>query len=179
MARCCGGATCSCAVEAGDGILVTGVGSSASPYVVSFDPDVLLDYQPGLEIGHAEILAPVSTTATAAGTYIVPGLSMILEGTGRPVDVEMFFPQIYHSVADTQVYAAFIANGVVSTIRTQVAATVSPSTARGPSVYGRRRMILDDGVSYTFTVSVWGQAAGTTSVFAATFENAYLSAVNR
>lgn len=37
MARCCGGATCSCAVEAGTGLEVTGTGAAGDPYVVGLD----------------------------------------------------------------------------------------------------------------------------------------------
>lgn len=39
MARCCSGATCSCAVMAGAGAEVTGIGSSTDPYVISLSPE--------------------------------------------------------------------------------------------------------------------------------------------
>lgn len=38
MARCCGGATCTCAIIAGEGVVISGIGSSSDPYVVSTPP---------------------------------------------------------------------------------------------------------------------------------------------
>lgn len=40
MPRCCQGATCSCAIEAGPQITVSGVGSAGDPYVIEADVDL-------------------------------------------------------------------------------------------------------------------------------------------
>lgn len=56
MARCCSGATCTCVVEAGDGVEVTGIGSSGDPYVVSLESGILTD-QTGQTIAYAEDIA--------------------------------------------------------------------------------------------------------------------------
>lgn len=40
MPRCCGGATCSCAIEAGQHIQIAGVGSATDPFVIIGDVDL-------------------------------------------------------------------------------------------------------------------------------------------
>lgn len=179
MARCCGGSTCSCVVEGGDYVDVSGVGTDAAPYVISVDPDLLLDYQPGLEIGYDEVVSTTTYTATAAGSQMVPGLSITVVGTGRPVDVEFFAPSVRHSVASTDVSAGIRANGSGLVAESQLGTVSSPSTTVGRSLYVKERVVLADGVSYTFDVTIWSGAAGTATLVAAGYVRVYLAITNR
>lgn len=124
----------------------------------------------GTEMGNAERLTTFTTTNTStAGGGVIPSLTVVVVGEGRPVDVNFFAANVYHSVADTSVSFALRVNGSTVSDRSQTASVRSPLTTAGPSAWLYRRPFLDLGVQYTFTINVAGGAAGTSNVVAASF----------
>lgn len=136
----------------------------------------------GEELGYAERTTNDTTTNTslvdadlAANT--IGGLTFTVTGDGNPVDVEFRCSGAYHSTANTRVNAVLLVNG--SSVNGDLGAADSPSTSGGPSLSFKRRLVLTDGVSYTFEVAKRVAAAGTgTYVAAATFPM-YLAATRR
>lgn len=132
----------------------------------------------GTELGFAERLSPFTTTTTAPGTPVT-GLSTLVTGQGRPVDVQFYAPNVYHSVANTDVICYLRANGIDLDALGQTGSASSPSTTAGPSLLITRRLVLLDGDDYTFDVCVFGGAAGTCNLVAAGFAAIQLSVVSR
>lgn len=71
MARCnCPGSSCSCLIQAGDGIRVSGIGTVADPYIVELDPaEVHADGTP--------VAAPVVTGSRGGNTALASLLSVL------------------------------------------------------------------------------------------------------
>lgn len=92
MARCCGGATCSCAVIAGDGAIVTGIGSSTDPYVIGLSPDEndLAGEQSWSEVQFTgTTVAGINATAVA-----LEGLSALVPPSDTPQMIRYAAPYV-------------------------------------------------------------------------------------
>lgn len=119
------------------------------------------------ELGYAERTTNDTTTNTAyasSPSNKISGMSVTVVGTGQPVEIEFYCPQVYHSVANTVVSAELLIGGALA--GGQFASENSPSTAAGPFLTIKRRLILTAGTSYTFEVGKSISGAGTGTYFA-------------
>lgn len=137
----------------------------------------------GTQLGYAEQIANFVTTNTSAASTLaastVTSLSVTVEGTGAPVEVEFFAPAVYHSVADTAITAYLIVNDTVGGATGAAGVASSPSATSGRLIGFNRRIVLADGVSYTFTVGLAGAVAGLTNLVASPGAPASLSVTAR
>lgn len=142
-----------------------------------------LNTLPGMEIGYAE--RNTSSTTTELGITdallmqnLITGLTVVVTGKGRPVEIEYFCALVAHTVLNGVVYAVLMING------SQVGGSASWTTvakagnAQGPMI-AKRRMVLADGVQYTFQVGMSLDVAGTGTYFASDAAPQYLSVVQR
>lgn len=133
--------------------------------------DVLeLSTAPGKEIGYAERTTNHTTTVTSAASATdISGLSVTVTGKGRPVEVNFYTASVTHSVANSNVSAFISGNGAVGGSLGQFGGQSSPSTTAGlgDAINITRRVVLTDGVSYTFTVRVFSLVAGTSTIYGA------------
>lgn len=122
--------------------------------------------RPGSELGYAERLLTDTTTNTlftyaAFAANVINGLTVVVMGRGRPVDVEFWCGQVYTSTVNKATFAALLMNGAI----VNYGASVSASTVNGSVLAVRRRLVLPDGVQHTFDI---GKATtGGTSTFIA------------
>jgi len=154
------------------------VGPAGPPPPLEDYEDFLLDAiaaafeaQPGVELGYASR----DTAFTTAANAEIPLLSVTVVGKGRPVDVEFYCSRLYHSVNGTFMQLRLLRNS----IQIQQAADVVPATTAGSSFNPRQRIVLTDGVSYTFTAYVQLGAPGTATVEAQGDRPMWLSVVSR
>lgn len=135
---------------------------------------------PGSSLGYAEKVNGFTTTNTEATTVSnITGLSVTVMGTGRPAEVSFYAPNVFHSVANTTVGFLLNVNGSLTSAIGQTGSVSAPGTTAGHSFYMSRQVVLTSGVSYTFQVSVYGGAAGTSSLTAAGFTPITLSVTAR
>lgn len=142
---------------------VTGLVAALDDKVTAAEADALVqqaveDHTPGIELGYAE---RSTTFATAANTDIT-GLSVTVTGQGRPVDVEFFCPIAYHSVSGSLIRADIKSNGVILNSWFEL----TSNTGFGRTCQVKQRVVLTDGVNYTFTVGTFLGTAGTMTWFA-------------
>lgn len=139
----------------------------------------LVAYQPGLEIGYAERTTSATSTQTVPNaTGTISGLSVTVVGSGRAVDIRFACALSWASVANKQVFTSLMVNGGATGA---ACSENSVLTNTGPGQDFTRRMVLTDGVSYTFTVALYTEVASgaTVTAFAnATYPMA-LSVTNR
>lgn len=139
---------------------------------VSGDPWI-----PGKELAYAELTSDFTTTNTSLTNVtdgpgaggVIPGAfnSGAIIGAGRPVDVEFYAPQVRHATTAGQWVGAYlIVNGVAQGADGQLATVSSPTTTVGRALVMKRRLVLEDGESYTFKVGILGGSAGTSTVTA-------------
>lgn len=138
----------------------------------------LVDYQPGLEIGYAERTTSATSTQTAPNaTGTISGLSVTVVGSGRPVDIRFNAALSWSSVANKTVFTSLMVNGVAGGA---ASGDSSPVTTTGPTQHLNRRMVLTNGVSYTFTVALYVESGGGTgTAFANATYPMSLSVTNR
>ena len=133
-----------------------------------------------VEVGYAERTDPFSVTPGAAysTTGNIPGLMVQIVGSGRPVEVEFFAPGLYASSAYIPVMPYVTVNGDTTT---GVSATTrSAVTTDGMPYIIKRRIILDDGVTYTFQAGLMTDTPGVALNMAASiYGRAYLSVMTR
>lgn len=150
---------------------IWGIGTGANKGLYYRDEDTtaqrlapLTEYTP--EQGYAQVTSTKTSTNTTAFTNdLISGLSVTVVGRGRPVVVEFFCQAVRHSVANNWVLAGLVVNGVAD-VYTGI---VSPSTTINQTLAPLlRRLVLTDGVSYTFEVGVQTQAATATLTAAST-----------
>lgn len=143
--------------------------------------DAVEAHTPGIELGYAERTTNYSNTQTAVGaSALITGLTFDIVGQGRPIDYEFNAPSNFHSVANTPLTFYVAVNGDAVGTRSHSGTVSSPgTTSPGRNICLRRRVVLDDGVTYTFTVGVFGGAAGTNNVRAATFAPVTFTATSR
>lgn len=141
--------------------------------------DSLENWSPGVELAYSERTSTYTTTKTVPDGVSIPGLGVTVEGAGRPVDIVVEIPSAFHSVANTgMVFRLF--TSAPSTIVLDSREEWSPVTNSGPSIRLARRLVLTDGVTYTFATDVYGRAAGTVSILgAATTITPSISVVSR
>lgn len=127
---------------------------------------------PGTDLGTVQRGSNATSTTTAATDAAgdITGLSVTVVGQGRPVDIRFHAPGVYHSVANTLVSVILMCNGEVVGLNNQIGTENSPLTNNGPSMsISRRTGILTFGTNYTFSVRLWGNAAGTSTLVGAAF----------
>lgn len=125
---------------------------------------------PGKEIGYAERTTSHTTTVTSAASATdITGLSVTVTGKGRPVEVNFYTSSVTHSVANSNVSVFISGNGAVGGSLGQFGGQSSPSTTAGlgDAINVTRRVVLTDGVSYTFTVRVFSLTVGTSTIYGA------------
>lgn len=130
------------------------------------------DHTPGIELGYSE---RTSNYAAAAGGTIT-GISVTVVGQGRPVDIEFRCKGAYHTVIGTLLDTTIVdaSANIIGSARIQ-----TWSTSDGPVVGIRARKVLTDGVSYTYTVTVSQNAAGTHTFIGSAARPIWLSVVSR
>jgi hypothetical protein len=127
-----------------------------------------VDLHTGQELGYAERTTTDSTTNLAddnstLNANLIAGLSVSVVGSGRPVEVEFYAPLVTHSVLNGVIYGTIMANGVrIAQVPTLA---IKAGTGQGPLIV-KRRMVLTDGVSYTFTAAKTMDTAGTGTYYA-------------
>lgn len=139
----------------------------------------LASYQPGLEIAYGERTTSATSTQTvpnAAGT--ISGLtSGVVTGVGRPVDVRFHCSAAWNSVANKHSFASLMVNGGAGG---SANASHSPIATNGIGLPFTRRMVLTDGVDYTFTVALYTESGGgTVTAFASATYPMSISVTNR
>lgn len=137
----------------------------------------------GAEMGYSErttIFTTTNTTAgSLAGTAIVTGLSVTVIGEGRAVEVE-FNSIMQHSVANSGSATYLVVNGSYSAAPGgHLAAVQGGATGSGRTLSMKKRIVLTNGVSYTFTIGVYGVQAGTVSVVSTANIPTFLSVTRR
>jgi hypothetical protein len=141
---------------------VTGLETALDDRVTEAEVDALVeqaleDHTPGIELGYAE-----RTTSYSAGNSDISGLSVIVTGQGRPVDIEFYCPTAYHSVTGTLIRADIKSNGTIVNSWFDV----TSNTAAGRTCQVKQRLVLTDGVEYTFTIGTFQGTGGTMTWFA-------------
>ena len=169
MARCCGGATCTCAVESGDGIEVTGTGAAGDPYVVGLDattsgqitesddsrygwvrPMLATVYYGGVSPVAPSTVIP--TEAEMRGSRFIPGRDCTLTRIG----VEVTVVGTAGAVVRLGIYSLNLSTGALTLV-------LDAGTVSGTSVAFAEATIsqaVSKGVNYFLVASVQG-AAGT------------------
>lgn len=160
------------------------MGSEITPAAISDSVASAMDsLGTGAMLGPAERTTLFQTTSTSATSTAgdIPGITISVTGTGRPIHITAFLPNAYHSVANTKVNAGITLNGdVLSSLGSQVGGVFSPQTADGvPLTLHRVTGNLAAGTTYTIGVRIWGGAAGTSSVNTGAFAPIQLSAIRR
>lgn len=128
------------------------------------------DHTPGIELGYAE--RTTTYAPTAGGT--IPSLTVIVVGNGRPCDIEAQVTKGYHSASAPLTFA--LQSGAVSIATDE---GTSYSTTTGKSFRAKRRMVLTDGVTYTFTILVAHGIGGTMTWFADANRPMFISVTSR
>lgn len=155
---------------AGTGIAVD-VDSSAA-LVGTLVEQAVQDHTPGMSLGAPKRITNFTTTnvTNTSTTGNINELQKTIVGQGRPVKLTFYAPGVWHSVANTVVSVAIIRDANIIGSDTQVGTAKSSSTTTGePLVIIRETDPLVAGTSYTFTVRVWGAAAGTSTLVAASY----------
>jgi hypothetical protein len=157
--------------DAGNGRVRIDAGGSLQVLVDEAVEQATQDHIPGVELGYASRTTTYTTTSTVTGASAVtiPGVTATVVGQGRPVDVRFYAPSVYHSVANTFVGASVNTGNPVG-VNANLMVQQSTAVNNGPGILIEyRTSILTLGVSYTFQVSVWGAAAGTSTFVGATY----------
>ena len=106
------------------------------------------------ELGYDDRSIDFSTTNTVlfstATAALVGGLEVPVVGTGAAVEVEFFAPQVKHT-ANLPVSTYLVVNGAVDSATGQYRNWDTAQKAGGSM---SRRLVLTNGVSYTFQVGV-------------------------
>lgn len=116
------------------------------------------------ELAYAQ--TTTSFTTTPAGAYgitggLVPGLACQVTGEGKPVTIEFFASAVWNGTTanGNVVLAIYIQNNGGLPADNGVNVNVqSPFTNLGPSHTVKRRMVLAQGVVYTFFASLYADA---------------------
>lgn len=123
---------------------------------------------PGKELGYAERLTQDTTTSTPDDNptllnNLISGLVVgPIIGTGTPVDIEFTCGLVTHTVAAGVVYAIVMINDV----KGPAAQAKLEAASSTKALYCKRRMVLTDGVPYTFKVAKSLDVAGTGTYYA-------------
>ena len=120
---------------------------------------------PGSEMAYDETTALWTTTNTTlynnASSAKITGLSVTVTGEGQPVDVVVNLPLVKHS-ASALCIAYLMCNGSATAPGGGFySQTVNASNGR--TIFWMQRVVLTNGVSYTFEVGMQA-AAGTTTL---------------
>lgn len=138
----------------------------------------LASYEPGLEIGYSERTTSATSTQTVPNaTGTISGLVVVVTGAGRPVDVRFESALAWNSTANKHSFASLMVNGGAGG---GANGSHSPVTTTGIGLGFTRRMVLTDGVSYTFTVALYTESGGgTVTAFANATYPMSISVTNR
>ena len=152
-------------------------------YIDDLVDEAVLGSGIGAELGYASRVSNFTTVAVAstdAANATIPSFSLSVVGQGRPVELGLRLPSVYHSVANTNVNATFVIDGNPASTSGSLGGASSPSTSVGSTlVIGRRTPPLTIGQTYTITARVWGQAAGTATCLGGAFYPIEMWAVGR
>lgn len=139
-------------------------------------------HTPGIELGSVQRTTNFTTTNTSSSSSAgdIPSFSIAVVGQGRAIDLRFHASTVYHSVANTLCAVLFVTNGSATNVNNQIASVSSPATNTGPSLTVTHRTgVLTAGVTYTFTVRVWGVVAGTVTMVGAAFAPIEFAATSR
>lgn len=141
-------------------------------------------HTPGIDLGSKSYDTTFTTTNTdlfsTAGDIAAIAISVV--GQGRPIDVEFFAPKVQHSVAGESVNVSITVDGSPFSVYGSTLATVQTPAGLddSPGLYARRRTLaLLDGVTYVFGARIYGSAAGTCSLYGASFGPIELNVTSR
>lgn len=143
--------------------------------------DGLDSHTPGSTLGFTEYGSAFTTSDTANGAAVV-GLVTTVEGAGRPAEISLFIPEIFHSVAGTKtiVALAYQKNGVYQGYLPVICGSTSPYTDQGTGpVNVKHQMVLTDGDDFTFYPLIKPAAAGTSTLNLSGVVRANLSVISR
>lgn len=123
------------------------------------------------ELGYAEKATVNETTSNNLVTdadlmnNLIAGLTVVVVGTGRPVDVEIGCSWAANNTAGKTCYLVLMING--SQVGGMFPSQTSGTANKGTNIYGKRRLVLTNGVQYTFQVAKFVDS-GTTGTYNAT-----------
>lgn len=145
--------------------------------------DAVEAHTPGIELGSDAVISPFSNSQTTfSAASLITGLARTVVGQGRPVDVEVVIGSFAHSVLNTGILFYWQVDGSRTSDKAFsriVRSQATTSATLGPGFTMRRRVFLDDGVSYLFEVGMIGLAAGTSSVDATVAKPSQLNITSR
>lgn len=136
---------------------------------VRVDAPPVPDPLPGAELAYAERLAQdvtnnIVNTDVGLNANKIAGLACTVIGQGRPVRIDYVSPGHTHTVDQKGTYAILLVNGAqaLGTFAVAVASGAGKST----SCMFSRRLVLAQGVEYTFEIGKWIDSAGQGTFFA-------------
>lgn len=135
----------------------------------------------GQEIGYAERNTTDTTTSLPDDdptlmANLITGMHIPnVLGIGRPVEIELYFPVVGHSVAGGVVYGTIMMNGA----RIQGCHYTSQVAGKTGHMVCKRRMVLAAGQQYTFDAAKTIDTAGTATYFMNDAFVGYLSVTQR
>ena len=128
----------------------------------------------GRELAYAQITSNFAQTAVSGTIYDVPGLQVSPTVGVRPIVIEVFLPNAFHSVAVAGIQA-FLYEGANLLNYAQIT-LANAGTLGGNTLKITHRMAPSAG-AHTFKASVRTQQAGTLTVAAASTGPAFLQVV--
>ena len=120
---------------------------------------------PGSSLAYAVRNSSLTTTEVFPAVAAIASLALTVTGAGRPVEVEFYVPEIYHSVVNARpgIGIAYQRDSIyVGTLRS--VSKRSYSTTEGDQLFVKSQIVLDDGIDYFFYPVFGAFSAGTTSL---------------
>lgn len=115
------------------------------------------DLDVGQELAYAERQTVDTTTNTGVTnselqSNLINGLSFTIVGNGRPVEISVY-GSVRNSTVNAGVGMIIMCNGDAGTANAMWVGRICSHTTHADTVFGSRRMVLTNGVSYTFEVA--------------------------
>lgn len=140
-----------------------------TPIVQALVPGEVADavdgHVPGSSLAYAVRNSSLTTTEVFPAVAAIASLALTVTGAGRPVEVEFYVPEIYHSVVNARpgIGIAYQRDSIyVGTLRS--VSKRSYSTTEGDQLFVKSQIVLDDGIDYFFYPVFGAFSAGTTSL---------------
>lgn len=131
-----------------------------------------VEVERGVEKQRAEITNGVGPLANAANAVVdIIGLSITFEQGSRPIELELWLPQIFHSVAGTAISVRIYEGASIIALAPHTLSTAN----KGIPGSARVRLMPTAG-SHTYKASLQIDTAGNYSITAGTVAKAYLAA---
>ena len=147
----------------------TVVSENIQPSVASLVPGEVADavdgHVPGSSLGYVERASSYVVTNVAPALAASTAMGLTVTGAGRPVELEFYVPEIYHSVVGTRVVIgiAYQRDSIYQGNLRYVSKR-SYSDTEGDQMIVKSQLMLTSGHEYFFYPVFGAFAAGTTSL---------------